>query len=263
MNTQEFYQWVERNFNKTVSPQEENRFIQIVNICGIEINLLDEMDYEKSKSTLEALTKTRDRVPFKCSRDYLANLMFAALCSEYLLSDLTSTLLPEVEEYSSKQHGLIISFYLSKYSGSALEKLGFKTFNSAFKELGNLIGIKASSMKNMRDEFDPYFDNGRKGWYQRELRPSRKEIYNLLIAIPFEDLTNYVTKIIDYYKSSSNSFPDSMRDRSKTRLKISSTEMKEISLPKRRKILKNPESKSWILFLFVIKLGHIDRGDAL
>ena len=58
---------------------------------------------------------------------------------------------------------------------------------------------KASTIKNMRDEFDPYFDNGRVGWYQRQLSASRKEIYDYYKNAPDEKVADDVKQIIDQY----------------------------------------------------------------
>lgn len=73
--------------------------------------------------------------------------------------------------------GLIVAFYLSKYDMLGVKNLGYKTFTEAFKSIGTNLGIKANTIKNMREEFDPLHNNNRVGWYQRELRPSRSKVY--------------------------------------------------------------------------------------
>lgn len=71
---------------------------------------------------------------------------------------------------------LIVAFFLSKYDSRALEHLQLSGHNQAFEIIGEILGIKPSTIKNMRDGFDPLHNNTRAGWYQRELRPSRMEI---------------------------------------------------------------------------------------
>ncbi|MFF5994094.1 DUF3883 domain-containing protein [Lysinibacillus sp. KU-BSD001] len=73
---------------------------------------------------------------------------------------------------------LIIAFYLSKYDREAVEKLGYKNFTEAFKRIGDILDVKPASIKQMREQFDPYFDNPRVGWYQRPLSRSRKDVMN-------------------------------------------------------------------------------------
>lgn len=72
--------------------------------------------------------------------------------------------------------GMVVAFYLSKYDKEGLNRLGFQTYKQAFEEIGRSLHINPNSIKNWRDEFDPYYDNARKGWYQREIRPSRLKV---------------------------------------------------------------------------------------
>ena len=55
----------------------------------------------------------------------------------------------------------------------------------------------------MRDEYDPYFDNGRVGWYQREMSPSRREIYDLYKTNSEADVELVVKEILSYYQNAS------------------------------------------------------------
>lgn len=64
-----------------------------------------------------------------------------------------------------------------------MENLEYKTYKDAFNDIGKILDVKPSTVKNMRDEYDPIHSNHRKGWHQRELRPSRikvLEIYDVL-----------------------------------------------------------------------------------
>lgn len=80
--------------------------------------------------------------------------------------------------------GMIVAFYLSKFGEVGLKNLGFESYSQAFRQIGERLSVKSSSVKNWRDEFDPYYDNNRKGWYQRELRPSRQKV-----MLTFDDLS--------------------------------------------------------------------------
>lgn len=75
-----------------------------------------------------------------------------------------------MSSFSTRDKAILIGLYLSKFDEEALTKLGFEGFNQAFNTLGYSIGIKPASIKNYRDEFDPYFPNQRKGWHKRALR---------------------------------------------------------------------------------------------
>lgn len=69
-----------------------------------------------------------------------------------------------------RQRQIICGLFLSKFDTAALEYLGFEGFSEAFNALGWGLRAKPASIKNYRDEFDPYFPNRRKGWHKRPLR---------------------------------------------------------------------------------------------
>lgn len=95
-----------------------------------------------------------------------------------------------------KKKGLIISYCLSRCDKKAVSELGYSSFSNAFNEIGEALCEKPSNIKNMRDEFDPYFNNPRVGWYQRGLRASRKEVFELLKDYSDDEVINLARKII-------------------------------------------------------------------
>lgn len=101
-------------------------------------------------------------------------------------------------EMDVKRKGLIIAYYFSRCSADACDRLGFTTLSDAFASVGEIIGEKPSNIKNMRDEFDPYFNNGRRGWYQRTLAPSRKEIFDEFECYSDEELLSVVRQILEH-----------------------------------------------------------------
>lgn len=65
---------------------------------------------------------------------------------------------------------------MSKFDRHALELFGFETFKEAYNTLGYGLGARPASIKNYRDEFDPFFPNPRQGWKSRPLRDHCKNI---------------------------------------------------------------------------------------
>lgn len=100
-----------------------------------------------------------------------------------------------------KRIGLITSYYLSRCDMKAVKALGYKNFTEAFKGIGDLINENPNNIKNMRDEFDPYFPNARKGWYQRSLRASRQQIYDELANYSDIQVEQLVKKLLGLVKS--------------------------------------------------------------
>ena len=100
------------------------------------------------------------------------------------------------EGRSKKQAGLIVSYYLSRCNMEAVRALGYKSFAEAFQKIGDILNENPNNIKNMRDEFDPYFDNGRRGWYQRELRASRQEVFDNMAKYSDQQVENLVKEIL-------------------------------------------------------------------
>lgn len=92
--------------------------------------------------------------------------------------------------------GMVVAFFLSKFGESGLARLGFRTYKHAFDEIGRALSVNPNSVKNWRDEFDPYYDNGRKGWYQREIRPTRLKVIATFDDLSEDALTAVVLDII-------------------------------------------------------------------
>ena len=96
----------------------------------------------------------------------------------------------------NSQLALVIAYYLSKFDQRAYKELNYESMTATHLELGRILNVKASKIKNMRDEFDSIHDNPRVGWYQRDLRPSRMKIVDEYANFTEEELKAVVFKII-------------------------------------------------------------------
>lgn len=90
-----------------------------------------------------------------------------------------------VERARIKPKALIVGYALSRLGVRLLAELGCKTWNEAFAVTSKALGEKHNSLKLLRDEFDPFFDNGRKGWWDRPPHPSRVAVMH-----EFEDVSD-------------------------------------------------------------------------
>lgn len=62
----------------------------------------------------------------------------------------------------------LLGYGLAKFDNNLIEQFGFTTKQDFFNYFLSLGLVKtASVVKNRMDLFDPYFDNGRKGWWQK------------------------------------------------------------------------------------------------
>jgi hypothetical protein len=78
--------------------------------------------------------------------------------------------------------------FLSKFDEDGLKALGFGGFSEAFNVLALSVRASPASLKNYRDEFDPYFPNPRKGWHKRPMRQYCKSYMEISGDIEIEDI---------------------------------------------------------------------------
>lgn len=85
----------------------------------------------------------------------------------------------------NKEQAIVVSYYLSRFNDDAVNNLGYKTWKDAFDDLSDKLQINKHTIKNWRDEFDP-FHGHRAGWHQRQ---PRKTISNIISQ--FEQLEEF------------------------------------------------------------------------
>ena len=104
--------------------------------------------------------------------------------------------MPHLKNMKNREKLVLAGLYLSKYDRKGLEKLGFSSFTEAFNILGYALNGKPMNIKNYRDEFDPYFDNNRQGWKNRELREYCKKVMDFAKDFDFEYFSDVISACI-------------------------------------------------------------------
>lgn len=92
---------------------------------------------------------------------------------------------------------LIVAYYLSKYDTQGIRNLGYSSFQQAYSDIGKKVGVKATWIKNVRDEFDPIHENQRVGWYQRPMVPSRVAIVHKFENLSEPSLRSIVLDVLN------------------------------------------------------------------
>lgn len=82
---------------------------------------------------------------------------------------------PRPEHLESE--ALILGYVMSRENEEYLRARSLRTWQDAFREAGTALGVRPASIKNLRDEFDPLHENGRKGWRNRAVRADRLRIF--------------------------------------------------------------------------------------
>ena len=103
-------------------------------------------------------------------------------------------------EISQRDKAVLMGLFISKFNKKALESFGFTTLKEAYNVFGYSVKIPPTSIKLYQQEFDPYFPNGRKGWYKRELRAYCREIMDKVNNLSFDDFHRLINSfVLDEY----------------------------------------------------------------
>lgn len=248
----QFIQWLKVSLKKTGELPAEGTIKKALASVGIKgIAVFDERNSLKIRLYISELVMKRDKCKVASYEEYLTIVQCLIDYAEFLdCKDIpvkktevpvktTASTTTEVktldlvvpEGRDKLKDTLTVAYYLSRVNNEALKELGYKTHKAAFERLAQLFGQKPATIKNMRDEFDPYFDNGRAGWYQRQMSPSRKEVYDKMASVSDEDLTSIVKEIVKAYIPVEG--PVSEKTTKHRKIKIASDGMKEIRTRKK------------------------------
>ena len=224
-----FSQWVNNRFRICCSKKTEKRLEKALAELGITIDsLFCETDFQKIRIYISELVLRREKCGLSDFIQYKEVLDYLVYYSEYLESrEIMLSVNPGKDIMGDT---LLIAYYLSRTNYDGLNALGYKSFSEAFIELSKILNQKKNTIKNMRDEFDPLFDNGRKGWYQRPLSKSRKEVYDKYQPLGLYDLTEIVKSVLQYYQDQNKIHS---RKSAHKKIKIETTRLKEIKSGKR------------------------------
>ncbi len=99
-----------------------------------------------------------------------------------------------------REKSIVAGLYLSKFDVAGLRFLGFNSFKEAFNVIGLTLGVRAQSIHNYRDEFDPLFPNARLGWHKRKTRDYCKVIYEKYKDFDIDTLSEILKRSL--YKNS-------------------------------------------------------------
>jgi hypothetical protein len=91
---------------------------------------------------------------------------------------------------------LVIGYAMSRLDAQYLSHRGDIQWQTAYAEASKTLLIPATSVKQLRDEFDPVHANSRKGRYQRPLRQSRERVLNELHDVSDAALMELVSRIL-------------------------------------------------------------------
>jgi len=95
----------------------------------------------------------------------------------------------------NNEHAIIVAYYLSRFNDEAVSNLGYNTWKDAFEDLSQKLQINKHTIKNWRDEFDP-FHGYRAGWHQRQPRKTISSIISQFEQLEECDIRQIAEEII-------------------------------------------------------------------
>ncbi len=89
---------------------------------------------------------------------------------------------------------LVVGYAMSRLGSGYLAARGLPTWKAAFEEAGRNLAVNPNSIKNLRQEFDP-FHTGR-GWRNRPVRSSRQRVLGELCEVSDDALLELIVRIL-------------------------------------------------------------------
>jgi len=105
---------------------------------------------------------------------------------------------------------IIVGYAMSRLDDRYLQSQGVRTWKAAFDRAAKALQVRAASLKNLRDEFDPFHDNMRKGWRHRPLRPNRQRVMGDLSEVSDDALLESVNRILGGDETATEELLDSL-----------------------------------------------------
>ncbi len=201
----QFQKWLEEVTKTRNLDSSEQCSVNHLSNIGVDVSsVFKEKNAKEIRIQASNLIMQRNKSASNDFKEFAETILFLLEYAEFL--EKTENIIPLHQKVlNDKTHdSLIVAYYLSRADRQALQSLGYKSFTEAFRQLGTILDQKPSTIKNMRDEFDPYFDNERVGWYQRELRASRKEVFELLKDETIQEVYLRVKQILSSYSEKAN-----------------------------------------------------------
>lgn len=104
--------------------------------------------------------------------------------------------MPESNRRRLETVAIVVGYAMSRLDDRYLQSQGVRTWKAAFDRAAKALRVRPTSLKNLRDEFDPFHDNSRRGWRNRPLRPNRQRVMGDLSEVSDDALLESVNRIL-------------------------------------------------------------------
>ena len=104
--------------------------------------------------------------------------------------------MPESSRRRLETVAVVVGYAMSRLDDRYLRSQGVRTWKAAFDRAAKALRVRATSLKNLRDEFDPFHGNSRRGWWDRPLRPNRQRVMGDLSGVSDDALLECVNRVL-------------------------------------------------------------------
>jgi hypothetical protein len=101
-----------------------------------------------------------------------------------------------VKQTRLETEAIVVGYAMSRLDVKYLSARNCKSWKHAFAEAADALSVRSTSIKNLRDEFDPMHPNSRKGWHKRALRKNRQRVLVELQDVSDAGLLELIGRII-------------------------------------------------------------------
>jgi Protein NO VEIN, C-terminal len=91
---------------------------------------------------------------------------------------------------------IVVGYAMSRLDDRYLRSQGVRTWKTAFAHAAKALQVPPLTLKNLRDEFDAFHDNSRKGWWNRPIRTNRQRAMGDLSEVSDDALLECVNRIL-------------------------------------------------------------------
>jgi hypothetical protein len=91
---------------------------------------------------------------------------------------------------------LIVGYAMSRLDTGYFGYRNVRSWREAYDEAAQALAVRPSSIRNLRDEFDPFHSNKRSGWHGRPIQPSRQRVLEDFKDISDDALMALVDRIL-------------------------------------------------------------------
>jgi hypothetical protein len=105
---------------------------------------------------------------------------------------------------------LIIGYAMSRLDLEYFRYRNARSWREVYEEAAEALAVRAISIRNLRDEFDPFHSNSRRGWHKRSIHPSRQRVLEDLKDISDDALMALVARILARDEESTAEAVDSL-----------------------------------------------------